>query len=98
MRVLACMRMHAAIPRFCAQPSAAQSMMQTSCQLVHADSPLLRTRLHSVPSAFQLVTLADTFRNMGKAWRPTTSAASRKLLQRPICRMQQHKEDQAKMR
>lgn len=45
--------------------------------------PPILTRLHSVPSAFQLVTLPTTLRNMGRAERPTSSAASRKLAQRP---------------
>jgi hypothetical protein len=34
-----------------------------------------------VPSALQFVTAADTLRNIGSAWRATTSAASLKLLQ-----------------
>lgn len=38
------------------------------------------TRLHSVPSLFQLVTVAVTLRNMKNAWRAITSAVSRKLL------------------
>jgi hypothetical protein len=41
------------------------------------------TKLHSVPSMFQFVTLADTLRNIGSACRATTSAASRKLLHLP---------------
>ena len=36
-----------------------------------------RTRLHSVPSAFQLVTVAVVLRNMRKPWVASLSAASR---------------------
>lgn len=66
-----------------AAPQPASCSCPTYNAMARRVSPL--TRLHSVPSPFQFVTFAVTFRNMGNAWRPTTSAASRKLEQRPIC-------------